>query len=183
MTHSMTHSKADSTAQERIADLERRLHRLEDERDIAGLLAAYGPLVDAGDADAAAGLWTEEGVYDVGGWVMTGREEIAAMVRSADHQGLIAQGCCHFFGPPVITVDGDDAVAVCESTLLVRRERGGYAVLRAGVHVLRLTRHPGGWRIVTRTARQLDGRREVWEMIAAALGPTTGPAASPRCAS
>lgn len=161
MTHSMT--------EERFAELERRLQRLEDERDIAGLLASYGPLVDAGDADAAAALWTDEGVYDVGDWVMTGREEIAAMVRSEDHQGLIARGCCHFFGPPVITVDGDDAVAVCESTLLVRRERGGYAILRAGVHVLRLGREPGGWRIISRTARQLDGRPEVREMIAAAL--------------
>lgn len=38
-----------------------RLRRLEDERDIARLIASYGPAVDAGDADAAAGLWASDG--------------------------------------------------------------------------------------------------------------------------
>lgn len=142
---------------ERLEAIERRLRQLEDERDIARLIASYGPLVDAGHADRAAELWAHEGVYDVGDWVMNGRDEIAAMVRSDAHQGLIAQGCCHFFGPPVVTVEGDAAVAVCESTLLVRRESGGYAIARAGVHLLRLRRDPDGWRIVHRTARQLDG--------------------------
>ncbi len=78
------------------------------------------------------------------------------MVRSEAHQGLIANGCCHFFGPPVIEVDTDDAVAVCESALLVRRDSGGYAVARAGAHVMRLRRDGGAWRITTRTARQFD---------------------------
>lgn len=155
--------------EDRLAEMERRLRRLEDERDIARLLASYGPLVDAGDAGAAAALWTEDGVYDVGDWLMSGRDEIVAMVNSDAHQGLIARGCCHFFGPPAISVDGDDAVAVCESTLLVRREAGGYTVLRAGVHVLRLSRTDGGWRVVHRTARQLDGRPDVWAMIRTAL--------------
>ena len=155
---------------DRLAALETRLARLEDEREIARLLAAYGPLVDAGDADAAAGLWTEDGVYDVGDWLMNGRGEIAAMVRSAAHQGRIERGCCHFFGPPVITVDGDEATAVCESVLLVRRDSGGYGIARAGVHLLGLRRQDGGWRIVTRTARQLDGTAAGRDLIIRALG-------------
>ncbi len=154
---------------DRLEAIERRLRQLEDERDIARLIASYGPLVDAGHADSAAGLWTDEGVYDVGDWVMNGRDEIAAMVRSDAHQGLIAQGCCHFFGPPVVTVDGDTGVAVCESTLLVRRESGGYAVARAGVHLLRLRRAADGWRIVHRTARQLDGGSAGTDLIGAGL--------------
>ena len=152
-----------------LADLERRLRKLEDERDIARIVASYGPLVDAGDADRAAGLWTVEGTYDVGDWFMNGRYEVAAMVRSDAHQGLISRGCCHFFGPPVVTVNGDEAVAVCESTLLVRRDSGGYAVARAGVHLLRLRREAEGWRIVSRTARQLDGTRAGSDIIAAGL--------------
>ena len=91
------------------------------------------------------------------------------MVRSDAHQGLIARGCCHFFGPPVVTVDGDEAVAVCESTLMVRRESGGYAIARAGVHLLRLRRDGGAWRIVHRTARQLDGGQAGTELIDAGL--------------
>ncbi len=53
---------------------------------------------------------------------MRGRADVAAMVRSPEHQGLIGRGCCHFLGPAVVTVDGDDAVAVCESALLVHRD-------------------------------------------------------------
>ena len=157
---------------DRIAAIERRLVMLEDERDIARLIASYGPLVDAGDADGAAALWTADGSYDVGDWLMESSDEIAAMVRSDAHQGLIANGCCHFFGPPVVEVSGDEAVAVCESTLLVRRESGGYAVARAGVHVLRLRRDEGRWRITSRVARQFDGTAAGPDLIAGILGGT-----------
>jgi hypothetical protein len=44
--------------EDRIAALERRLQRLEDERDITRLIASYGPLVDAGDA---GGPLTDDG--------------------------------------------------------------------------------------------------------------------------
>ena len=80
-------------------DLVARLRRLEDDRDIRQLIASYGPAVDAGDADAAARLWSSDGVYDVDGWRMEGRADIHAMVRSAAHQNLVAKGCCHFLGP------------------------------------------------------------------------------------
>ncbi|OSC25429.1 hypothetical protein B8W69_19290 [Mycobacterium vulneris] len=50
-----------------------RLRRLEDERDIARLIASYGPAVDAGDADVAAGLWATDGVCDVDGWQIATR--------------------------------------------------------------------------------------------------------------
>lgn len=153
---------------DRLERLEQRLAALEDERAIARLLASYGPLVDAGDADGAAALWSAEGSYDVDEWVMNGRDSIARMVRSEDHQGLIARGCCHFFGPPVVTVTGDDAVAVCESILLVRGTRG-YVAARAGVHLLSLRRSGGGWRIVSRTARQLDGGPAGRNLLAEAL--------------
>lgn len=148
-----------------LADIQRRLRQLEDERDIGSIVASYGPLVDAGEAERAAGLWAMDGTYDVGDWLMNGRDDVAAMVRSDAHQGLIAQGCCHFFGPPVVTVDGDDAVAICQSILLVRRESGGHAVARAGVHLLRLRREGGNWLIVSRTARLLDGAAESRALI------------------
>lgn len=49
------------TVEERLAVLEQRLRRPEDELAIARLMASYGPLADAGDADAVAGLWAEDG--------------------------------------------------------------------------------------------------------------------------
>ena len=94
---------------DRLAALEHRLKLLEDERAIARLIASYGPLVDAGEAEAVASLWALDGSYDVGDWVMSSRAEVDAMVKSDAHQGLMARGCCHFFGPPVVTVDGDTA--------------------------------------------------------------------------
>ena len=62
-----------------------------------------------------ASLWAPDGSYDVGDWTMSNRDDISAMVKSDAHQGLMARGCCHFFGPPVVTVDGDTARAACQS--------------------------------------------------------------------
>nr|WP_090343822.1 nuclear transport factor 2 family protein [Mycolicibacterium malmesburyense]CRL75010.1 hypothetical protein CPGR_03377 [Mycolicibacterium malmesburyense] len=148
-----------------LADLERRLRRIEDERAIERMIASYGPLVDAGEADATAQLWAEDGSYDVEGWYMGNREEVAAMVRSDAHQGLIRRGCCHFLGPAVVTVDGDEAVAVCDS-LLVTRHDDGFVVSRAGANHFRLLRSDGRWVIAERRNRQLDGGAEARELLA-----------------
>ena len=152
---------------QRWAALERRLQRLEDERAIEQMIARYGPLVDAGDADSAAALWAEDGTYDVEGWSMRNRAEVAAMVRSPDHQGLIGRGCCHFLGPAVVAVDGDEAVAVCESALLVHRD-GRFTVGRAGANRFRLRRIDGRWQIVERTTRALDGKPEARQLLSGA---------------
>jgi hypothetical protein len=45
---------------EELRALEERLRRLEDEREVARVVARYGPLVDTGDP-AAAELWLEDG--------------------------------------------------------------------------------------------------------------------------
>jgi len=156
------------TVEERLAQLERRLRRAEDELAIARLMASYGPLVDAGDADAVAGLWAEDGEYDVDGWRMGSRGDIAEMVRSPAHQGLIGGGCAHFLGPVRVDVDGDNAVAVCES-IVVRRndDGGGYRVWRAGANHITLRRSAVGWQIVKRTSRALDGSAAARELLAA----------------
>lgn len=153
---------------ERLAELEKRMQRVEDERAIERLIASYGPLVDAGEADAAAQLWAVDGAYDVEGWPMRSRDDVAAMVRSDAHQGLIGRGCCHFLGPAVVTVTGDDAVAVCESILVVHRAEG-FTVWRAGANHLRLKRIDGRWQIVARTTRSLDGKPEARELLAAGV--------------
>ena len=150
---------------ERLAALETRLRLLEDEREIAALVASYGPLVDAGEAERVAALWTEDGVYDVDELFMGSRAEIDAMVRSDAHQGLLARGCSHFLGPAHVSVDGDSAVAVCESVLLVRHE-GRVLVARIGVNHWELTRTAEGWRTTRRTTRGLDGSAEARALLA-----------------
>lgn len=143
----------------RLAALEARLQQLEDEREITRLITAYGPLVDSGDAEAVAGLWEPDGVYDVDEIFMQGREQIEAMVRSANHQGWIAGGCAHFLGPAHVTVDGDQAVAVCHSLMVVHGEEG-FVLRRATAHHWDLRRGADGWRVTRRTSRVLDGREE-----------------------
>jgi uncharacterized protein (TIGR02246 family) len=147
-----------------IAEIEGRLRRIEDERAIERLIASYGPLVDAGDAEATAQLWAPDGSYDVEGLPMHSRADVAAMVRSDAHQGLIGRGCCHFLGPAVVSVDGDDAVAVCESLLLVHRGEG-FAVARASANHFVLRRNEMRWQIVTRTTRTLDGLAEARKLL------------------
>jgi hypothetical protein len=153
---------------DRIAALERRLRQLEDERSIERMIASYGPLVDAGAADETAALWAVDGTYDVEGWPMRSRDDVAAMVRSEAHQGLIARGCCHFLGPVVVTVDGDEAVAVCESALFVKGTKG-FHVYRAGANHFRLQRRNDSWQIVHRTTRALDGGGEARGLLAAGV--------------
>lgn len=142
--------------EDRLAALERRLARVEDELAISRLIGSYGPLVDAGDADAVAALWAENGTYDVEGWEMRSRADVHAMVLSPQHQGLIAAGCTHFLGPVVVTLDGDRAVAVCESVLLVHHKER-FHVARAGANHFELVRSANGWEILHRTTRALDG--------------------------
>ncbi|MGV0815537.1 nuclear transport factor 2 family protein [Mycolicibacterium boenickei] len=134
-----------------------RLQRVEDELAIMRLLASYGPSVDAGNADNAAALWAVDGTYDVEDWMMTGRGGVHQMVSSTSHQDLVAAGCCHFLGPAVVTVNGDSAVAVCESLVLLRDSEAGYRVWRATANHFALERVEGQWRIATRTSRLLNG--------------------------
>ncbi len=157
---------------DRLAELERRLGRIEDERAIERMIASYGPLVDAGEADATAGLWAVDGGYDVEDWPMRSRDDVAAMVRSDAHQGMIARGCSHFLGPAVVTVDGDDAVAVCESALFVKMAKG-FGVFRAGVNHFRLQRRDGRWQIVHRTTRALDGNVDARNLLSAGVAGRT----------
>jgi uncharacterized protein (TIGR02246 family) len=162
------------TVEERLAALEQRLRRVEDELAIRRLMASYGPLVDAGDGDAVAALWTEDGEYDVDGRVMRGRADIAAMVRSRGHQGMIGAGAAHFLGPVCVEVDGDRAIAVCESIVVRHNDDDGYRVWRAGANHVTLQRTDDGWRIVTRVTRPLDGAQRARDLLAA--GATGRPA-------
>ncbi|MEZ0049321.1 ketosteroid isomerase-like protein [Mycobacterium sp. MAA66] len=151
-----------------VEELVARLQNLEDERDIAHLIASYGPLVDAGDADGVAARWAEDGGYDVEGWQMTSRADVHAMVNSTGHQGLVASGCCHFLGPAVVTVSGDTAVAVCESLVVVRRDTQ-FVVWRAAANHFQLSRTAGSWQIAARKSRLLNGSGEGHGLLTAGV--------------
>lgn len=135
-----------------------RLQALEDRAAIADLIASYGPLADSGDAEGIALLWTEDGVYAVDGFPEArGRAAIAALITGPVHQGLMARGCAHLLGPPMIDMDGDRAVARCHSVVLAKSGERWEAV-RVAANRWELARTPGGWRVTRRDNALLDGR-------------------------
>lgn len=156
------------------------LQQLLDEHAIAKLIASYGPAVDAGNADAAAHLWAVGGTYDVEGWHMTGRQGVHDMVASSAHQDLVANGCCHFLGPAVVSVDGDEAVAVCESLVLLRHHddqsaSGDYRVWRATANHFALQRIDGRWQITRRSSRVLNGDPHARALLIAGFTGVSAP--------
>lgn len=158
-----------------IDDIAARLRRLEDEHDIAQLIASYGLAVDAANADGAAALWSEDGSYDVEDWNMQSQADVHAMVSSTFHRDLVSKGCCHFIGPSVVTVGGDEAVAISESLVLVR-DGAGYRVWRATANHFELRRIDGRWRISRRTSRVLDGQPGAHALLRSGLAGAVAPA-------
>ena len=168
---------------ERLAVLEARVHQLEDQLALYQIMSAYGPLVDSGDAEATAALWTEDGIYDWGGGSAPGagvREgpqgaahnaaEIADMVRGEYHQAIIKGGAAHVIGLPHVSVDGNSAVAISYSRLY-RRDGDNFRVWRVGANRWEFVRTENGWRVKRRINRLLTGNAEPREMLRAGIPP------------
>ncbi|TCN50762.1 uncharacterized protein (TIGR02246 family) [Rhodococcus sp. SMB37] len=154
---------------ELVASLLERVQLLEDKAAIQEVLTAYGPAVDAGDADAVGELWAEDAVYDIDIRVMEGRDAITEMVRTRPHQDYINEGCGHLLDPVHIRVDGDAAAATCHSLLLRRNlDSESYRVWRVTANRFDLARIAGKWTIKRRTARVLDGSQEARDLLARA---------------
>lgn len=150
----------------RVERLEQRLQVAEDKLAITQLIASYGPLVDAGRADEVADLWTEDGEYHVEGLrIMRSRADIHAMVLGDTHQQIIANGSAHFLGPVWVKVDGDEAAAVCESTMVLA-DGDGWRIARTGVHRFALVRDGDQWRIKHRVSHLLDGSQRARDLLA-----------------
>lgn len=143
-----------------------RVSALEDRAAIIDLLTSYGPAIDAGDPDAVARLWTEDGVYDVDTGLMRGRREIEEMVRGEMHQDFIRNGCAHVLETPHIRIDGDVAVATGKSLLVTRSGGDGkFTVHRATANRWELVRTSEGWRCSKRVGRLLDSRPESRQLL------------------
>lgn len=152
-----------------VASLLERVQVLEDKAAIHAVLTAYGPAVDAGDADAVGRLWAEDAVYDIDIRVMRGRDAITEMVRTSPHQDYINEGCGHLLDPMHIDVDGDTSVATCHSLLLRRNpDEDSFRVWRVTANRFDLARVEGMWLIKRRTARVLDGSSAARELLARA---------------
>jgi ketosteroid isomerase-like protein len=146
--------------------LDQRVRELEDRLAIFQLMFSYGPAADSGSARAAAGLWTEDGVYAVGDLApMKGHAELEKMYEGDSHQGLIKRGSVHLTASPIVTITGDTAVATCYSFVYLH-EGDSYRIWRMSSNRWELVRTAGGWRIARRTNQLLDGSEEARRILA-----------------
>ena len=138
----------------RIAELGRRVERLEDELAIHRLIVSYGLGVDAGDADRGAAVFTEDGVYDVDVGLMEGRDAVRTMVNGRRHQEMVGH-CAHQMGPAVVAFDGSDRAHATGYSRVYLATRAGTHVYRVSTNRWELVKRGGAWLIARRTTRLL----------------------------
>ncbi len=140
----------------RLAALENRVHQLEDHLAVLRLINSWGPAVDTGSSQEAAALWDESGVLESDLSRLEGPGEVVAMVESDGQRELIRNGCAHVQSAPVVTVDGDQAVAIAYSQVFLHSDRG-HEVWRVSANRWECHRTPDGWRLTRRVNRVVDG--------------------------
>lgn len=132
-----------------MATLEDRLQLLEDRDAIHQLFIDYGRFLDAGDLDAYASLFAENGEVLLGPMGRaTGRHNIRQLM------GNILSGrvgsAFHIISSPAVTLDGDQATSVVMWTVIQRDAEGKPKLTGMGRHVDRLVRENGEWKIAQR---------------------------------
>jgi ketosteroid isomerase-like protein len=150
-----------------VRELSTRLQHLEDRAEITQLVARYGPAADSGSADAAADLWTEDGVFEVppiATW--TGHDEIAGIYTGEGHQSLITNGAAHVLTVPHVVISGDEAHG-WSYALNIRfdAEADRFWVARASANTWRWIRTAAGWKVAERANHALDGSELPREML------------------
>ena len=138
----------------RVAALEQRLQTVEDELAIHRLIVRYGLAVDLGDPDAAADVFTEDGVYDVDVGVMDGREAVRAMVRGERHQSMVGH-CAHQIGPAVVELGAPGRAVATGYSRVYLETRAGTHIYRVSFNRWELVKAAGEWKIARRVTRIL----------------------------
>lgn len=132
-----------------MSSLEERLQRLEDRDAIHQLFVDYGRHLDAGDIDAYAALFTEDGEVMLGpmGRVQ-GRSEIHALMSKV-LTGKVGSAF-HIISSPRVELAGDTATSEVMWTVLQRDAEGKPKLTSLGRHVDQLRKEDGVWRIAQR---------------------------------
>ncbi len=166
------HGIDDNAMSARLAEIENRLQRVEDHAAIVRLIATYGPAADSVSGDDVADLWAEGGTYELQGWFFTS-DAMHQTVQSELHGRYVAAGSAHVMSLPKITVDGDTAVVLNYSTVLMH-EVDRWIVDRAAANRWDLERTPDGWRVRRRVNRLLDGSPDARALLRGDVPPPPG---------
>ena len=135
-------------AQER-AELDDRVRRLEDILEIHQLFIDYGLALDAGDFDAYADLFAEDGEVLIGPMGRAkGRDNIKALM-TANLSGR-AGSSFHIISSPQVRLDGDTATSTVMWSVVTADETGKANMTMIGRHLDDLVREGGRWKIAKR---------------------------------
>jgi len=162
--------------------LEDRLQAVEDTLAIYHLIASHPPAADTGTDSYYRDAFAADASIDLGGGkAKTGNAEIAAVVKTPEHQAAIAGGLCHFAGLPRVQLNGDTAVAISYLQVLTPNREAkpvalsghglssGYRIHRLGANRWDLQRTADGWKVTRRAYRMLDGTDDAPEMLRQAI--------------
>jgi ketosteroid isomerase-like protein len=150
------------------AAFEARLRQVEDQLAIYQLIAAYGPAIDACEYQQSFDLWTEDGVYEVGGLgIYEGRTGLTTMIDGPFHQGVVGGGSAHVGSLPFVIVEGDAAVATNYARLYAHQD-GAFTPVRIVASRWHFRRTDKGWLIERRINRLLNGGADARALLAAA---------------
>jgi hypothetical protein len=164
------------------ATLEERIRAIEDRLAIYNLIASHPPSADTGADYYTRAVYAEDGVFDRGPHAGgAGREAVAAVVRTPEHQAAISGGLAHFAGLPYIELDGDRAAVTSYLQILMPDPNGapvelsnhgtskGFRIHRVAANRWELVRSTEGWKIKRRTLRPLDGSEPARQILRQAL--------------
>lgn len=122
---------------------------VEDELAIRQLIARYNHAIDSGDGPAYAAAFTDDGVLDVGDFVVTGRDALYAFAESF---AVTVRAPRHIASNLVIEGDGDRAELRAYVQLYSLDGTPPRQEVRAsGIYTDTLVKEDGGWRFVRRT--------------------------------
>jgi uncharacterized protein (TIGR02246 family) len=129
--------------------LAERVQRLEDLMAIQQLFVDYGRHLDAGDIDAYASLFSEDGEVLLG---PLGRAKGRAAIKELMTRALAGGkgSSYHIISSPQVTLDGDRATATVMWSVIARTADGGAALTMVGHHADVLRRERDGWRFERR---------------------------------
>jgi hypothetical protein len=87
------------------------------------------------------------------------------MYEAQGHQSLIKRGASHLTASPIVSINGDNAVATCYS-FVYEHAGDGYRIWRMSSNRWELVREGGGWRIKRRINQLLDGSEKARQLLA-----------------
>ncbi len=106
---------------------------------IQDLTTLYAVHLSRGQADEAAALFTEDGLYHAFGEAYT-RDDFPHLIRSAPPGQLIVN-------PPLVTIDGDQATGTQHYVFFTQQTHD----MRLAWYTDEYRRTPEGWRFVSRS--------------------------------